>query len=123
MKNKLIFTKEIKNTWLNALKSGKYIQGVGELMNTKDGVKRHCCLGVLCEVHPRLGLHIENGTSFTETLDGEIQNRKGESWFGIKKVLGITGDQFNVLWKTNDYKCDGEYSAVIPLIEQIPTKD
>lgn len=35
--------------WVNALRSGKYKQGVGHL-NTDDGF---CCLGVLCDLYVR----------------------------------------------------------------------
>lgn len=38
--------KEIKELWVQALRSGEYVQGTGFL--NKDG--RFCCLGVLCEV-------------------------------------------------------------------------
>lgn len=37
---------EIKTKWLEALKSGKYVQGRGKLRH--DG--KYCCLGVLCDV-------------------------------------------------------------------------
>lgn len=37
----------LKDKWVTALRSGQYVQGVGEL-KTKDG--KYCCLGVLCEV-------------------------------------------------------------------------
>lgn len=39
--------KEIAMKWVEALRSGKYRQGRGEL-RTKDN--RFCCLGVLCEI-------------------------------------------------------------------------
>lgn len=39
--------KEIKQKWLEALKSGKYEQGSGLL---RDLNNRFCCLGVLCDV-------------------------------------------------------------------------
>jgi len=38
--------KEVKQKWVDALRSGKYKQGQGYL-RTPDG---YCCLGVLCEV-------------------------------------------------------------------------
>lgn len=38
--------KEIKERWVEALRSGKYPQGGGYLL--KDG--KYCCLGVLCEL-------------------------------------------------------------------------
>lgn len=38
----------IKAKWLEALRSGKYLQGKGNLYNKIDNT--YCCLGVLCDV-------------------------------------------------------------------------
>ena len=40
--------KEIKKLWLEALRSGEYKQGQGQLHNIKEGT--FCCLGVLCDI-------------------------------------------------------------------------
>lgn len=42
--------KEIKDKWVEALRSGNYKQGYGNLQ-TGDS---YCCLGVLCEIIPEL---------------------------------------------------------------------
>ena len=39
--------KELKEKWLEALRSGKYKQGRGDLRNVDD---EFCCLGVLCDI-------------------------------------------------------------------------
>ena len=45
------FTKELKNKWLAALRSGEYKQGQDYLCKiNKDGSREYCCLGVLAEV-------------------------------------------------------------------------
>jgi hypothetical protein len=42
---------EIKQKWLEALRSGNYKQGTGELcISYTSGRFEHCCLGVLAEV-------------------------------------------------------------------------
>lgn len=41
--------------WVNALESGKFKQGKGQLY--KENPDRYCCLGVLCKVQ---GVKIEN---------------------------------------------------------------
>lgn len=51
----LKFTKEIKEKWLTALKSGEYIQGT--IVLEENG--QHCCLGVLAEIHPLLQISKE----------------------------------------------------------------
>lgn len=38
--------KDLKQKWLNALRSGEYLQGRGSLSSDN----RHCCLGVLCDI-------------------------------------------------------------------------
>jgi hypothetical protein len=42
---------EIKTKWLEALRSGRYIQGQACLQKINDaGDPVHCCLGVLCDI-------------------------------------------------------------------------
>ena len=41
---------EIKKLWTDALTSGEFKQGINGLLREED---RHCCLGVLCELHRR----------------------------------------------------------------------
>lgn len=44
---------DIKQQWLEALRSGKYQQGQGQLVSVDeddDSVTGHCCLGVLADV-------------------------------------------------------------------------
>lgn len=38
---------EYKRKWVDALRSGKYRQGVGVLKNANE---EYCCLGVLCDI-------------------------------------------------------------------------
>lgn len=47
----------IKQQWVNALRSNEYSQGVGQLQNT-DGF---CCLGVLCDLYAK-----ETGTEWED---------------------------------------------------------
>ena len=41
--------KELKKKWIDALRSGKYIQGKNRL-HTSCPEESFCCLGVLCEI-------------------------------------------------------------------------
>lgn len=41
---------ELKQKWLEALRSGKYMQGIGALCVNDYGKQKYCCLGVLAEV-------------------------------------------------------------------------
>jgi len=49
--------------WVDALRSGKYIQGRNQLayVTSETGENRYCCLGVACE------LAIENGVKLSRT--------------------------------------------------------
>lgn len=41
--------KEIKTKWIEALRSGEYVQAQGYLHNSKG----YCCLGVLCDIYQK----------------------------------------------------------------------
>lgn len=52
---------EIKDRWLEALRSGEYKQGKGRLVKeTDDGTFNYCCLGVLCDLAQQQGI-VEQG--------------------------------------------------------------
>jgi hypothetical protein len=42
--------KEIKQRWVNALRSGRYKQGRGALRRITGSGEEYCCLGVLCQL-------------------------------------------------------------------------
>jgi hypothetical protein len=56
----------IKQQWIDALESGKYPQGTGELQNTKG---EFCCLGVLCDILPDELARWETKTPFDTTYN------------------------------------------------------
>ena len=66
--------KEVKALWIAALRSGEYKQGAGRLGYTQDGVTKHCCLGVLCELAVKAGViettEVRNTTSCPCGCDG-----------------------------------------------------
>lgn len=107
------FTQEIKDNWLKALKSGEYIQGTAclQYLDPKDGIHKHCCIGVLGDIHPDL---------INDAMIGIDKN----PYEFLKNSIGpeITSE----LWKTNDGKYDenmSDYLNVIPLIESLPVEE
>ena len=44
---------DIKQKWVDALRSGEFKQGRNALRQIVDGQPLDCCLGVLCELHRR----------------------------------------------------------------------
>jgi hypothetical protein len=111
----LKFTKELKENWLSALKSGKYIQDSGQL-KTQNG---HCCLGVLAEIHPDLQI-TESGQNCL------INNGKNDVGYRPFSTL-LTEKAYQDIYRENDNSCDKigikDFSTVIPLIEKLPTVD
>lgn len=108
---KLEFTKALKQEWLEALKSGRYKQGETQL-KSQD---KHCCLGVLCDIHPRLSIS-ESGESI---LMDDVQ------CFGYDPLSTLLNGKLITenLWRSNDRNTPGDYSNVIPIIEALPTID
>lgn len=104
------FTKEIKDNWLTALKSGKFTQGFGQLEYDFN----YCCIGVLGFITEGLS----NDSGFVE---------KTNPWQFLELAIGVPAT--DMLWKTNDghynpeLKKLGSYLNVIPLIEALPTQD
>lgn len=48
---------EVMREWVSRLRSGDYIQGKGKLSYTEDdGVRKHCCLGVLTDMAVEAGV-------------------------------------------------------------------
>jgi len=77
---------DLKAKWVEALRSGKYEQGRGALLN--DG--KYCCLGVLCEV---VGLEI----IATNRLAGDAYPDHS-----YRRIEGIIGIESEVLTRRND---------------------
>lgn len=73
--------KRVKKLWVEALRSGKYQQGTGQLRNEYN---RFCCLGVLCnlhaQAHPKIAKRQTNPESYL-----------GESWFTPSDVIEWAG--------------------------------
>ena len=101
------FTEEVKTKWLEALESGKYVHGTGQLAKIENGITKHCCLGVFCELYPEELPH--NGMDII--IDGKNLH------YG--PIMNLIGDVDTLTW-TNDFSKDG-YNPVIPLIKELKT--
>src|SRR5690606_1358894 len=87
----------ITRDWITALRSGKYEQGIGSLIDYhySDGYE-YCCLGVLCEI---LGLNLK------EVLKEGVENLE------TTDVSGITGHSYATMI------CQEQFPIQIPNIE------
>lgn len=100
------FTQEIKDQWLDALKSGKYIQGKVHLeyIENETNIKKHCCIGVLGCI---LGMN----------------NKTDEPYKYLEKNIGKF--IMSKLYRLNDETYNPnkpDYSTVIPLIQKLKVK-
>jgi hypothetical protein len=88
---------ELKNSWLEALRSGNYKQS-RLILRGRDG---YCCLGVLCDLHPDVDwIRNTSGCAFypfgvDEGYLGYLPD-KASSW------SGLTDEQQNILMIMND---------------------
>lgn len=112
------FTQEIKNQWLEALKSGKYIQGFGELVYEKNGQTFHCCIGVLGDIIPFLCNDELKKAQDTEQI-GSYEFL--ENNFGKEFVISLyrTNDNIYLKFLFQNNFIERNYSNVIPMIEDI----
>lgn len=74
---------DVKTLWINALRSGEYLQGRGKLKTPND---KFCCLGILCDLyHKTTGFGSWEKSIFN---DGEDSNEfylplAVQSWAGL----------------------------------------
>ena len=86
---------DIKDKWINALRSGEYKQGTGALKNSNDAF---CCLGVLCDLHAKetdaRWVDVQEGwlASYFGS-DGELPDEVIE-WAGLKLRDPVICDHF-----------------------------
>ena len=86
---------EVKELWLEALRSGEYEQGTRYL--NSDG--KFCCLGVLCEVALRVNpllvkVEVRQDSYFSIT---EYDDRKGFLPASVKEWAGLDSNNPRVL--------------------------
>lgn len=95
--------KEIKEKWLEALRSGKYEKTKGNLceVDTFTDKKSYCCLGVLCDLHRKI---TKKGDHTWTPMVGS-QHYMGHSGFLPMKVMkwaGIKKDDGQFAHKKED---------------------
>lgn len=69
----------VKRLWIEALRSGKYIQTFYSLRDIVGKAKCYCALGVLVAVAEKQGVEIEKGTWMGVALPPNIQQWAGLS--------------------------------------------
>jgi hypothetical protein len=117
----------IKQRWLEALRSGKYKRGTGTLKAKQLGEKgyRYCCLGVLCDLYSKEKLkgRAIKITSLRGLLPlqvikwAEIDLEKEESIYRYDSAIPNNLSTLNDSSRNN--KDDLSYACVIPAIEKL----
>lgn len=122
---------EIKQLWVEALRSGEYIQGKKFLNVIGHGENNFCCLGVLCDIYQKqedtvkLVTGVSNlygvekvvyfETSPNRTIDSVLPEAVWE-WAGLKDCSPIDSEQ-RFLWEYNDI-LDKSFTEIADIIEK-----
>jgi hypothetical protein len=90
---------EIAQRWVDALRSGKYVQGRYLLKQKREKSDKYCCLGVLCELYlqdhpdsplrPAIQLDTEtltHGDFYTFGQESEVLPKPVQEWAGIDEI-------------------------------------
>lgn len=109
--------KDVKQKWVDALRSGKYEQG-RFLLKNNDG--QYCCLGVLCDLAVQEGVARETAESDEFYYDGDALTPPPsvKEWAGSNlEYLDIGGEgEFEFYAELNDYD-DLTFDQIADLIE------
>lgn len=83
---------EVKQQWLAALRSGYYMQNVGQLWGPVNGKPTFCALGVLCEV-----------CDSTQRIPYGYRATGQRSWFkALMEDTGLTWDALGEVIDMNE---------------------
>ena len=99
----------VKKRWVDALRSGKYLQGQSELNYTdEDGDARYCCLGVLRHV-----IDPEDYRFSEETPGGDNTYLSADQL----AEYGLRNEEQNILAEMND-SGDADFNVIADYIEK-----
>jgi hypothetical protein len=103
---------QVKKLWLEALRSGEYMQTTGELRNGAG----FCCLGVLCDLHAKqTGKgHWKDDAYFSASAgDSGVPVDAVRDWAGLPTNEGHIWDDKHCLSELNDAGADFDLIAAI----------
>lgn len=107
----MAINKERLQLWLDALRSGDYLQGAGSLRPSQDA---YCCLGVLCDVYKR-----ETGNGeFDVDRQGFFVGGEFDDTQPPPLVLDWIGNNYKDMFITLDEEA-GLYKSIVSLNDGI----
>jgi len=81
--------------WVDALRSGKFVQGTGSLQSFVGKDAEYCCLGVACKVAEESDIPIVYDSG-TELYGGDLSAQPNvRSWFGFVGDNGKTSESID----------------------------
>lgn len=90
--------KELKDKWVEALRSGRYQQGKFRLKRPEDNT--FCCLGVLCDImDPSRWTEGQKGCGYKDDHNQIVTFTLGDN---LQRKVGLTQDQADRLSQMND---------------------
>ena len=102
------FTQEVKEKWVNALESGTYKKGTGQLKNSN----KYCCMGVLADIIDGVDID-EEGYDIVCHTDEHIGYYKGGLGLDSSVVESLTD------LNDSDYGEDKTFKNMIPHIKEL----
>lgn len=110
---------DVKELWLNALRSGKYEQGTMKLaQELYDGTREYCCLGVLCDLAVKNGVcNVKwvHGTAYYGTEEEFANEKASENTLpkSVQEWIGVNSDNIRVSKKINSFDDEDEFEDVM----------
>ena len=104
------FTQEVKEKWVNALESGTYEKGTGQLKISN----KYCCIGVLVEIMDDIKIN-ETGIEFESTIG--YNHTKGYQRGGLGLEYSLVESLIDL--NDSDYGEDKTFKNMIPHIKEL----
>jgi hypothetical protein len=111
MTNKM--NSQVKQLWVEALRSGLYKQGIGVLRNTEN---EYCCLGVLCDIYDDQGWGQPNDYMYPYFGSEGFLPLKVQEWAGITNEGQLISAEDHTLVHFND--TGSSFTEIADFIEE-----
>jgi hypothetical protein len=119
-------SREVRDRWVTALRSGDYAQGVGKLtwvvLPDDEDAREYCCLGVLCDlavrndvVSARVGDGVVAYDGVINYLPSIVQEWAGLARYGSNPTVRYRGE-LRTLSTLNDTRVS--FNKIADLIEE-----
>ena len=112
-------TPELKEKWIEALRSGDFPKGKSTLLNDQG---QYCCLGVLCEIHDEVDKVEKFFGNFGKIKNLFFHKDHPDDWntvflpYSVREKVGISVPDMHKVAEINDISDD--FSNAITYIEE-----